>query len=217
MTEILNELPYAVLIFVIPFCGLMLSNYALDAGVSFTLSRKIGHLCGGIPYFLSPLLFTSVFWPLLISATYTIILLAARLWQPSQFRGVGGISRPEQAAEVTYPLGGTICLAVGWLWLGKPWVAVVPVLMMAWGDGISGMVRYLLRKGEQRGLKSAPGTFAFFSVSLLIALPIQPYWLGIIAALGATLAETTFGPKAIFKVEDNLPIQLVALGILCFS
>lgn len=209
---------YTLIIILIPLSGLVLSNIALDRGLlPFPLARKIGHILGGIPYLISPWLFDSS-WPVvLVSAGFTVLLTIAHLERKELFRGVGGVSRPGSIAEVTYPLAGTISLLVGWTWLGNPWLGVVPILYMSWGDGIAGIIRYVLYAKEPMPIgkpKRWEGSIVFITVCALVALLFQPYWVAFAGLIMATIAESLCSQDGVIKVDDNLPIALSALATI---
>jgi hypothetical protein len=211
----IREIPYAIVLFAIAYIGLQLSNYAVDKGVNFPLARKIGHICCGIPYLISPFLFTHPWWPIIASGFFTLLLTLTHFLKGDAFRGVGGISRPGAAAEITYPLGATICLAVGWAWLGNAWLGVIPILFMSFGDGLSGLTRFLLYSSEpmpEGKLKRMAGTLVFIFVCMLVALPFKPhYWICLFGIALAAGAESIFSERGIIRFDDNLPIQLTAL------
>lgn len=211
----LAEIPFAILIAAIVLGGLILSNYLLDRGVPFVITRKAGgHIFGGIAYLLCPFLFSEPYWPIILSALFTLILAVSHFKRPRDFRGVGGISRPEGLAEVFYPAAGTFSLVFGWLCLGNPWLAVVPCLYLAWGDSITGIVRFIHHRGQTAFRKYNCGTVAMLFVCLGIAALFQPYWIAACGAVVATVAEKLCGEQALIREDDNGIIPLATLFIM---
>ena len=207
----LAELPYAILILGAVLVGLWMSNLFLDLGVPQYLSRKVGHGVGGVGYLLSAFMFQEPWWPLILSGGFTLLLAGARVVKPRAFRGVGGSARAHALAEVWFPLSSTAVLAVGWGWLGRPLVAVACILMMCWGDMLTGIVRSQVYKREVKGNW---GSVAMLAVCLLLAWAfINPFWLGVAAALAATAAER-FMPISRGFWDDNWAIPLVAAAIV---
>lgn len=204
------ELPYALLITGIVLVGLYLANYCYDKGVEQYISRKIGHGVGGVGFLLCALLFSEPWWPLIIAGGFCLLLGGARLCRPPTFRGVGGSSRQHAFAEVYFPVAGVISLGVGWVWLENPWLAVVPVLFMAWGDMLTGLVRSLVYGHEVKGNW---GSVAMIIVCLVVAYFFKPYFIGAIGAVVATLVER-FTPISRGLWDDNHTIVLSSLLVM---
>ncbi|GAI68333.1 unnamed protein product, partial [marine sediment metagenome] len=160
------EIPYVILIAGAVLVGLYLANYFYDKDVEQYISRKVGHGVGGMGYLLCVFLFSSPWWPLILSGGFCLLLGGARLIKPESFRGVGGTGRQHALAEVYFPAAGTISLGVGWGWLGNPWLAMAPILFMAWGDMLTGIVRSRI---YQREVKGNWGSVAMLVVCLVVA------------------------------------------------
>ena len=65
-----------------------------------------------------------------------------------------------------------ICFA-SWWWFG-PWIGISTALFLAWGDGITGLVRHALYHTQFE--KGWAGSVAMLLSCLLIALLVTPYW-----------------------------------------
>ena len=209
----MGEVPLALLITGIVFSGLWISNIVYDSGVPQYISRKIGHSAGGVA-FLVCLFFTSPGWPIILSTGFGAILLAARLTKPDTFRGVGGSGRSSNVlAEVWFPWVAVPVFIVAWSWLDRPSLAVSVLLFMAWGDGITGLVRSQVYKKPAKGLW---GSVAMLGVCLIISLVfIRPFWIGIITSISAVIVEWAFGDNGKFRwADDNWAIPLVSLSVL---
>jgi len=100
-------------------------------------------------------------------------------------------------------------IGVGWLWLDKPLVAISCLLFMAWGDMITGIVRSQVYGRPVKGLW---GSVAMLATCLVIALAfVQPFWVGAVAALVATVTEWACGDVGVIKcLDDNLMIPLTS-------
>lgn len=210
---ILKEAAYAVIIVGGVMVGFWLSNIAYDKGVPHYISRKVGHIFGGGAFLLSALLFDSPWIPLIIVSLFTTVLAVGRRGKGELFRGVGGSGRQRGVmSEVWFPLSAVILVIIGWIWLDVPMVMVSCLLMMAWGDALTGIVR---QQYYGRPVKGAMGSLAMFVTSLLIALAfIRPIWVGIIIAGVATLAEWLCGDVGkLRRLDDNMAVPIVSFGV----
>ncbi len=206
----IEEIPYVLLIAGAVLVGLYLANYFYDRGVEQYISRKVGHGVGGVGFVFCVFLFSSAWWPIIIASGFTVLLSGARLAKPETFRGVGGTARQHALAEVYFPMAGTLSIAIGWAWLDNPWLAVVPILFMAWGDMVTGLVRSHF---YHREVKGNLGSLAMIVVCLVVAYFFEPYWIGAIGAVTATLAER-FTPLSRGIWDDNWTIVLSSLVIM---
>lgn len=215
----MNQIPLLLLVAGAGIVGLYLSNLMYDYQVPHYISRKMGHLFGGCAAIFALFLFNTWLLPTIIAGTFTIMLGLARVIRPSTFRGVGGSGRPDTAAEFWFPLSMTICWGVGWGIFNQPVISTVAILMMAWGDAITGLTR---SKIYGKAVKGLWGSLAMFIVCLIVTSTfIQPFWLGLVISAGATLAEWSCGDvskvKFLRKVDDNISIPIVSLiiGLAC--
>jgi len=82
-------------------------------------------------------------------------------------------------------------------------LAVVPTLFMAWGDGVTGVVRNLRYK---KRTKAWEGSLAM----LLVCIPVGTIMglAGVLAGLVSTAMER------VEWIDDNISVPLVSLGIL---
>jgi phytol kinase len=214
ITEVWHDLPSVALAGAVAGAGLMFANVAFDRGVPQYVSRKIGHIFGGIAFLLGVELFTAPFWALVLPALFALLLLGARLVRPATFRGVGGSGRSDKAvSEVWFALVALPVFALTWLWLRRPELGLAALLFMAWGDGATGMVRARLYR---RPVKGWWGSLAMLAVCLLISLAlVRPFWVGIVASVSVTLVERTCGDCGPVKwADDNWAISVVGVAVL---
>ncbi len=205
-----HEIPFVILIAGAVLVGLYLANYFYDKGVEQYISRKVGHGVGGMGFLLCVFLFSSPWWPLILSGGFALLLGGARLVKPMAFRGVGGVGRQHALAEVWFPIAGTISIGIGWGLLDNPWLAVVPILFMAWGDMLTGIVRSRIYGREVKGNL---GSVAMIIVCLIVAYFFEPYWIGAVGAVVATLVER-FTPISHGIWDDNWSIVLSTLFVM---
>ncbi|MFH1646615.1 MAG: hypothetical protein ABID71_02840 [Chloroflexota bacterium] len=207
----LAEIPLTVMVAAAVLVGLWCSNIFYDYLIPQYLSRKIGHMAGGTALLLCALLYDSWIWPLILAAGFTALLLGARIIRNSLFRGVGGAGRPVAFAEVWFPAVSTVSIAVGWVWLGDKWLAILPALFMAYGDAVTGLTRSVIYKREFKGNM---GSVAMLGACLLLAWCFyRPLWIGVAGAVVATLAER-FTPMSKGFWDDNWTIVLSSLLVM---
>jgi dolichol kinase len=207
------DLPIVVLVAGAVLVGLWISNIVYDYGVPNYISRKIGHAAGGLA-FLTAFVLSSAWWAVIVSAFFSLALMTARLIKPHLIRGVGGSGRSKTVlAEVWFPLVAVPVFSAGWLWLKQPGAAVASLLFMAWGDGVTGLVRSQV---YHRPVKGLWGSLAMLLTCISIAwVFVTPFWIGLIASLAAVLTEWAFGEQGIFKwADDNWAIPAVSLTVI---
>ena len=210
--KLISEMPFAILIAGAALLGLYLANYFYDSNIPQYISRKLGHLGGAVGFLLCPLLFTSFWWPFILTISFTALLGYARWFRPSTFRGVGGLGRPQALAEIHYPATGVVLIGVLWGLYNQPWLAIVPLTFMGAGDAITGLIR---SKVYGREVKGNLGSAGMLVTCLVLAYFIHPYWIGAVGALVAVIAEKF--TKTTRYVDDNLSIPLASalvMGVL---
>lgn len=189
--------------------GLASSNLLYDRGVPNTVSRYVAPILGGVA-FLVAVLWLDVWTAVALSGLMTLLIMALRLGFRRGLRGVEG-NLPTQAwSEVTYAMGGTVSLAVGWGLLGDLWLAFLPIAFMAWGDSIAGLARASLWREK---VASPWSSVAMLVVCLAAAVLYQPYWIGALGALVATAAERR-RPRVSIVWDDNLNVVVMSLAVM---
>ena len=189
--------------------GVVLAVTLYDLKVPHYLSRKVGHLGGGAAYLILVLWVDR--WPAIgLAGVAAVVMLIVRFYRPGWLRGVGGTGRPHAFAEQTYALAGAASFAIGWGLFNDRWLALVPVLFMAWGDSCTGFIRMLVYHREFKGWWGSAG---MLGVCLLVALLYHPYWVGAAGAVAATLAEK-FSPIARQWYDDNWILVAASLGTM---
>jgi len=208
--NMIHQFPLAILSVAVALTGLLISNVFYDRGTPNYVSRKIGHLAGGIA-FLIAFFFSGPGWPIIIATGFGILLLIARLVKPGIIRGVGGTGRSNKImAELWFPWVAVPVFIICWLWLDKPAVSVACLLFMAWGDGITGFVRSIV---YHKAVKGWWGSLAMLCVCLIIsAFFIRPFWIGVTASVVAVVTEQSFGEYGIFNWgDDNWAIPVISM------
>ena len=193
--------------------GVRGSNWLHDRGFPATLSRRFAPAVGGLAY-LACALWLEPWTAVAVSAAMTAYLAALRLSFRNRLRGVRGTHSAQTWAEITYPLAGTLGLAVGWGILGDRWLGFVPVAFMAWGDTTAGLMRDTTSPDRSPTLLSLGGMFAVCLIAA--AIFARPVWIGAAGALAATLVERYRLPVRRLK-DDNIYIVGASLGIMALG
>ena len=207
------EVPYALLVAGTVVVGLLVSNYVYDRGVPNYVSRKIGHGAGGLAFLMSFMFLSSV-WAMILAGAFGAVLYLARVIRPSTFRGVGGTGRSRNVmAEIWFALVAVPVVFISWYWLGRADIAIASLLFMAWGDGITGLVR---ARVYHRPVKGWWGSLAMLVVCVALALAfIRPFWIGAFAAGVAVVVEYLYGDNGSIKwADDNLAVPLAGMGVM---
>lgn len=173
-------------------------------------TRKIVHMmAGGIGSLMVPLVFSDPWYPLVAGSAFTAFTyLAHRLGMRLYW-----FQTPENTNDVKFALMWAISVSGLWWLLGDPWLAILPSLFMAFGDGITGIVRNAV---VRRRSKSPIGNLFMLLLCAPMgwyiggqADPSIPFW-GLTSAIAATWVERyEFGP-----IDDNVLITVTASAVL---
>lgn len=175
------------------------------------LNRKLIHIfAGGVVVLAVPFVFTSPWYPLLCGLLMTVVTLIAHRTGKIFF----WFQTDEDLNDVSFCIMWAVAIFVLWTILGNPWVAVIPPALIAFGDGITGIVRNFAFK-ERR--KHPIGNIYMAGVSIpigyyfgsLSGIEGMEFW-GVLAAILASIFERyEFGP-----IDDNILITVIATSIL---
>jgi len=165
--------------------------------VAVYYNRKIIHmLTGGLIAILVPFLYKSF-----IPIGVMVIFLAIGNYLPhKQNRLFYWYQVKENMYEVHFILMWGLVIMIGFL-IDNIWIAIVPILFMSFGDGVTGIVRNLLYR---KRTKSWWGNLAMFAVCAPMAFAIFNF-AGLISATLASIVERfEFG-----LIDDNITVPLV--------
>jgi dolichol kinase len=181
--------------------GLMRKR-GLEHHVVVYFNRKIIHvLAGGFVAALVPFLYRSY-----VPIALMVAILAVGNYVPHRTgRLYYWYQVPENMYEVNFIVMWGLAMFLGFA-LNDVWLAVVPVMFMAVGDGVTGIVRNLIYRRRTKAL-AGNVAMAAFCVPLGLAV-LGPS--GAIAGLVSSLVERfEFGP-----VDDNVLVPASALLVL---
>lgn len=188
-----------------------------DHDVGLYFARKTLHvLAGGLVALLIPLLnlFRTPILPLMLGIALAIICYVSHTTGKLMY----WFQDTENVYEVDFCLLWAFCIALGWfisdvyrvIGGNKFWFGVVPVLFMAWGDGVTGIVRNFLFK---KRAKHWSGNLAMF----LLCAPIGYFsGFGVTGVLASIIASAVERIERIgnFRVDDNISVPISAFTVL---
>ena len=178
--------------------------------VAVYYNRKIAHMfAGGVPILVSPIVFSDPIWILLGGIIGGIALTATHLTN----RRLWWMQTEQNMNDATFAFMLGISVYLIWEYSNEPWLAILPSLFMAFGDGVTGIIR---NKLFQKRTKSAWGNVGMAILCLPLgyfvgdmAEPSIPIW-GLISGLVASIVERyEFGP-----VDDNVIIVVCSSIVL---
>jgi dolichol kinase len=190
--------------FVLLFASKWLYNYVVRRGWDpkrgTYLGRKFVHIFGAglvailLPFEFHEPVFPFAFAMLLAVLTYTLHRTNHVLYW---------FQDPSNYSETYFALTWGAAVLLTWLVDRTFLLAVLPTLFMAWGDGVTGVVRNLMYK---KRTKAWQGSVAMLAVCVPVGALMGI--AGIVAGIAAT------GVERIEGVDDNISVPLVSLCIL---
>ena len=200
----------AAIVFLTRWIYLRLRARGVANNVVVYYNRKIVHMAaGGAVALAVPYLFTSPVYPLAIGLALTAFTLIPHV----SGRRLEWLQTEENRNDVKFTLMWGLAIFVLWLLLDDPFLAILPPVFMAFGDGVTGVVRNAMFK---RRTKSPVGNLFMLAVCIpagfllagQAALPI-PWW-GLIAGVVASIIERfELGP-----IDDNTLITVASSAVL---
>lgn len=164
-------------------------------------ARKVIHfLAGGLTAALVPFVFSSPLLPVALAGFFAL----ATYIPHKTGRLMYWFQDPDNIYEVDFCVMWGALIGGAWWFLGDVWLGVAPVLFMAWGDGITGIVRNYF---YSKRVKAAVGNVAMLALCAPIGY-LTFGWLGVLAAVAASIIER-------FEfVDDNVSVPLLSFAII---
>ena len=187
-----------------------LVNRGCENMVAVYYNRKVAHmLAGGVPIILCPIVFSNPIWPLIGGLGGAAILYAAHFTE----RRLWWMQTEQNMNDATFALMLGLSVFALWHYSDQPWLAILPSLYMAFGDGVTGIIR---NKMFARRTKSAWGNLGMAILCIPLGwfvgkmvTPAIPVW-GVISAIVASIVERyEFGP-----IDDNILIVIASSIVL---
>jgi hypothetical protein len=185
----------------------------IKKSVAIYYNRKFIHIfAGGIVVIVVPFVFSSPWFPLFSGLFMGIIVYIAHRSGNTFY----WFQTEDNVSDVSFCFMWGIAIFILWWIFNDPWIAIIPPAFIAFGDGITGIIRNIAFK-ERR--KHPIGNIYMAGVCIPIGYyfasagnPSIPLW-GVIAALVASLFERyEFG-----KIDDNILVAGSAILILLFG
>lgn len=180
----------------------------LEKNVAVYYNRKIIHMfAGGVVVIIVPFVFASPWMPLLAGIILTVFTYIPHKTGKILY----WFQTKENMYDVNFCLMWTLTVFLIWYVIGTPWIAIIPPLFMAFGDGITGIVRNAVFK---KRTKHPIGNLFM----VLVCIPLGYYFAGIVgiafwgvlAAIVSSIVERyEFGP-----IDDNILITVSATIVL---
>jgi len=191
-------------LFVLFFISKKVYEFALEKGrstnSSMYFSRKAIHfLAGGFTAMMLPFVAHEPILPAMMAfglalATYVPHRLNRRMYW---------FQDPENIYDVDFTLSWGLIIFFTWYIDRTFWLGVIPVLFMAYGDGITGIIRNL--KYNKR-TKAWEGTAGMLALCIIIGAKMGV--AGIFAGIVCSFVER------IENMDDNITVPAVSLSIL---
>lgn len=194
-------------LFVILVLAKQVYHFALKRGrstnSSIYFSRKVIHfLAGGLTAMLLPFVAHEPFLPAI-----TAFALALMTYLPHKInRRMYWFQDPENIYDVDFTLSWGLIIFFTWYIDRSFWLGVIPVLFMAFGDGITGIIRNLK---YNRRTKAWEGTLGMLVLCMIIGAKMG--FAGIFAGILCSLVER------VENLDDNVTVPAVGLFILLAS
>lgn len=202
---------YAILVSLITkkTFDLMVSHNIKDNDAIY-YNRKLVHILAGgvialfVPFFPNPI------FPLVSG----IILSIFTYYSHRKGQMLYWFQNRNDFNDVTFCLMWGFTIFILWTITNNPWISIIPVTYMAFGDGITGIVRNaLFKKRTKHPLGNlymfgicAPMGFIFAQLSSISNLII---WAVIAAAVASIIERYEFGP-----LDDNILITISSSIVL---
>ena len=212
--QILYSVGMGIYVMVVLFATKIPYDMMISRGVedirAVYYNRKIVHMmAGGVGSLCVPVLFVDYWYPLVCGILLTVFTYAAHASGTRMF----WFQTDQNQNDVKFTLMWWTSITMIWVLVGDPWLAIVPSLFMAFGDGVTGVVRNAVIKKRS---KNPIGNVFMFIVSAPLGYivagmgdPSIPVW-GLISAAIATFVERyEFGP-----IDDNILITVFATAVL---
>lgn len=162
-------------------------------------ARKVIHfLAGGLVAILVPYLFQSPLIPFILAMILTLIVYIPHKTGKLMY----WFQVEDNIAEVYFTIMWGVLIVAGWVF--DVWLGIIPILFMAWGDGITGLVRNF--KYSHR-TKAWEGNIAMLILCIPIGYLVYQ-WFGVLAAIVSSIVEHYE------FTDDNISVPLTSFLIL---
>jgi len=198
----LNDAAYGLVLFGSIVAVLFLSKLIKNPYVS----RKSIHMWVGVVIVAIPLLLKDP----VVAGIFGLVLTAFTMIPHMRNKELPWFQFKENFGEVYFAALTTLLLTASWYY--DIWLAVTALLFMAWGDGVTGIVRNYRYKRRYKGIA---GTYAMIAVSVPVGFIVYGWshgwsygWIGILGALAASYVEK------LDVMDDNVSIPVFGYALM---
>ena len=188
-----SDLVYAVLLTAYnAFIILYVSRKTSQRFGSYVARKTIHMLSAGVSVAFAPFVFSDWQMPLLLGSLMIVFTILGHIRKPYNWFQIGG-----NYADVYFTVACTVLLVAFWNY--NVWIGVLSALFLAWGDGLTGIVRSFVYKKRNKGVW---GNIAMFLVCVALGILMNGRvgYAGLIGAVFASIVEK-FEP-----IDDNISI-----------
>lgn len=184
----------------------MMISRGIKHNVAIYFNRKIIHLAaGGIVAILLPYVFHEPFIPFILS-----LILALVTYIPHKIgKLMYWFQIEDNMYEVNFCIAWGVSVLILWLILGDPKMAILPAILISFGDAVTGIVRNIL---FGRRTKHWIGNIAMASVTIPLGIIYVGIVGGIISIISAIVERFEFKP-----IDDNILIGLISTAMLILA
>jgi phytol kinase len=218
--QIVTEIVWMIALAFYAFSVILLTKQIYDyfvnkkhfkKSVALYYNRKFIHIfAGGFVVLAVPFVFAKPYFPLLAGVLLTIIMFIFH----KSGRILYWFQTDENVSDVSFCLMWGIAIFILWTVFDNPWIAIMPPAFIAFGDGVTGLVRNF---GFKERSKHPIGNVYMACVCIPIGyyfgdisgIPGMAVW-GVIAAVAATFLER----YEIGQIDDNILITIGSTIIL---
>jgi phytol kinase len=188
-----NDWVYASLLIVYnAFIILYVSRRVGDRFGTYVARKTIHILSAGVSLALAPFIFSDWQMPLILGSILVAFTLFGHFRKPFKWFQVNN-----NYADVYFTIACTVLLVAFWQY--DVWIGVLSGLFLAWGDGLTGIVRNFVYKKRTKGVW---GNLAMLSVCIVLSLILDGR-VGHAGLIGAVFASVI---EKFEKVDDNISI-----------
>ncbi|BBG27472.1 phosphatidate cytidylyltransferase [Sulfuracidifex tepidarius] len=203
----LNDVLWGIVLTVwVALVTVVISKYVAKLTTIYVARKIIHMLGGGVVAILSPFIFSSPLIPILDSYLLMGILLYVRFKK----EGFNWFQEEGNYGEIFFTFSFGTLLLLMWVIDPNYWysndvfIAILPLIFMSFGDGVTGIIRNYVYKRRVKGLWGSLGMLVFSAIVGYVVLSIP----GLIAGVIATVVEV------LPLVDDNISIPFASFAVL---
>ncbi len=190
---IINDIVYAVLLTAYnAFVILYVSRKVSQRFGTYVARKSIHLLSAGVSVLLAPFLFSDWQMPLLLGSLMVAFTLFGHFRKPFSWFQIRN-----NYADVYFTVACTALLVLFWNY--NVWIGVLSALFLAWGDGLTGIVRKFVYKKRNKGLW---GNISMFLVCMALGAAMNGH-VGYAALVGGAFASVV---EKFERIDDNISI-----------